>query len=85
MDGVERLSVTQVLGPQKILGPQKQIWPPIYYAPDQFKIACSCRMQWNENDFGGVKVLRINPGDIWVPDIEVYNTKVAPYNSRARC
>jgi len=33
------------------------------------------RMQWNENDFGGVKVLRINPGDIWVPDIEVYNTK----------
>jgi len=33
------------------------------------------RMQWNENDFGGVNVLRINPGDLWVPDIEVYNTK----------
>ena len=37
-------------------------------------------MQWDEREFGGVKVLRINPGDIWMPDIEVYNTKVAPYN-----
>jgi len=33
------------------------------------------RFQWDEHKFEGVSVLRVYPGDIWLPDIEVYNTK----------
>lgn len=32
------------------------------------------RLQWDEADFGGASVFRINPKKIWLPDIEVYNT-----------
>ena len=35
-----------------------------------------CSLQWDEAKFGGTKVLRVYPGDIWLPDIELYNTKV---------
>ena len=34
------------------------------------------RLAWNETDFGGVSVLRIDPSKLWLPDIEVYNTAV---------
>jgi len=33
------------------------------------------RFQWDKDKFGGLKVLRVYPGDLWLPDIEVYNTK----------
>jgi len=33
------------------------------------------RFQWDEDKFGGVEVLRVYPGDIWLPDIELYNAK----------
>jgi len=33
------------------------------------------RLQWDSEKFGGVDVLRVYPGDIWLPDIELYNTK----------
>jgi len=32
------------------------------------------RLQWNEADFGNVKVIRVNPHKLWIPDIEVYNS-----------
>jgi len=32
------------------------------------------RLQWNESDFGGVNVIRVDPNLLWLPDIEVYNT-----------
>ena len=35
------------------------------------------RFQWDEDKFGGVEVLRVYPGDIWLPDIELYNAKVS--------
>ena len=35
------------------------------------------RLQWNESDFGGASVFRINPKKIWLPDIEIYNTAVS--------
>merc|ERR1719193_1781293 len=33
------------------------------------------RLQWDEKKFGNVSVLRVYPGDLWLPDIELYNTK----------
>jgi len=33
------------------------------------------RLQWHEKEFGNVSVLRVYPGDLWLPDIELYNTK----------
>lgn len=33
------------------------------------------RLQWHENEFGGAKVLRVYPQDVWLPDIELYNAK----------
>jgi len=33
------------------------------------------RLQWDEANFGGANVLRVYPGDMWLPDIELYNTK----------
>jgi len=33
------------------------------------------RFQWDEDKFGGLEVLRVYPGDIWLPDIELYNAK----------
>jgi len=32
------------------------------------------RFQWDEADFGGVSVLRVDSTKIWKPDIEVYNS-----------
>ena len=34
------------------------------------------RLQWDEADFGGASVFRIDPKKIWLPDIEVFNTAV---------
>jgi len=31
------------------------------------------RLEWEEEEFGGVSVFRIDPNKIWLPDIEVYN------------
>jgi len=31
------------------------------------------RLTWNETEFGGVNVIRINSKRLWLPDIEVYN------------
>jgi len=33
------------------------------------------RLKWDKDKFGGVDVLRVYPGDLWLPDIELYNTK----------
>jgi len=32
------------------------------------------RLAWNEEEFGGATVLRIEPGMVWKPDITLYNT-----------
>eukprot|EP00092_Neocalanus_flemingeri_P036515 GFUD01039758.1.p1 GENE.GFUD01039758.1~~GFUD01039758.1.p1 ORF type:complete len:322 (-),score=43.69 GFUD01039758.1:186-1151(-) len=32
------------------------------------------RLVWNESDYGGVTVIRLDPKNIWLPDIEIYNT-----------
>jgi len=34
-------------------------------------------LTWNETEFGGIKVIRINPKRLWLPDIEVYNAAVS--------
>ena len=34
------------------------------------------RLQWDQKKFGNVSVLRVYPNDLWLPDIELYNTKV---------
>ena len=34
------------------------------------------RLTWNATDFGNFSVVRIDPVDIWLPDVEVYNSKV---------
>ena len=39
------------------------------------------RLQWNEDDFNGSSVIRVNPSKIWLPDIEVYNMAVWKTNS----
>merc|ERR1712183_835999 len=31
------------------------------------------RLQWNEDDYGGVSVIRVDPSHIWLPDVELYN------------
>merc|ERR1719295_1417324 len=33
------------------------------------------RLQWDQKKFGNVSVLRVYPNDLWLPDIELYNTK----------
>ena len=36
----------------------------------------SNRLKWNEEDFGGLSVVRIDSRQIWKPDIEIYNSAV---------
>merc|ERR550525_538504 len=31
------------------------------------------RLAWNPDDHDGIEVFRINPGDLWKPDISLYN------------
>ena len=31
------------------------------------------RLSWNSTNFGGIESLRINPQNLWIPDITLYN------------
>merc|ERR1719209_947610 len=33
------------------------------------------RLQWDEKKFGNVSILRVYPGDLWLPDLELFNSK----------
>ena len=34
------------------------------------------RLEWDEADFDGASVLRVDPNKIWLPDLEVFNMMV---------
>ena len=35
------------------------------------------RFAWDPSEFGGIKVLRVDPSLVWFPDITLYNRLVA--------
>lgn len=32
-----------------------------------------CRLTWNETAHGGIKVINVKEGEVWVPDIVLYD------------
>lgn len=39
------------------------------------------RLTWDPEDFGGLKRLRVNAEQIWVPDVTLYNAVEPPKSS----
>ena len=51
--------------------PSSHTWKPSLMA-----LVFFCRLKWDEKEFGNVSVLRVYPGDLWLPDLELFNSKV---------
>ena len=39
------------------------------------------RFAWDPSEFGGIKVLRVDPSLVWFPDITLYNRSVTRLNT----
>lgn len=38
--------------------------------------------QWNPEEFGGIKEIRVNPKNLWTPDVYLFNDASGQYNKR---
>ncbi|KAK2716449.1 acetylcholine receptor subunit beta-like 1 [Artemia franciscana] len=43
------------------------------------------QLQWDEADYGGIKVLRLPPDKVWKPDIVLFNNADGNYEVRYKC
>lgn len=38
-----------------------------------YKVWTDSKLKWNENDYGGISVIKIGDHEVWQPDITLYN------------